>query len=73
MPTSTSTSRTGLRFHPFEILISVAIKIAAVMAFGIPPVAVILFEVVLNATSLFNHANVRNAVRARSHRCGCRS
>ena len=50
---------TGLRFHPFEILISLAIKIATVIAFGIPPVAVIVFEVVLNATSLFNHSNVR--------------
>jgi sterol desaturase/sphingolipid hydroxylase (fatty acid hydroxylase superfamily) len=50
---------TGLRFHPIEILISVVIKIAVVMAFGIPPVAVILFEVVLNATSQFNHSNVR--------------
>ena len=50
---------TGLRFHPFEILISLAIKIAVVIAFGIPPVAVIAFEVVLNATSLFNHSNVR--------------
>ena len=49
---------TGLRFHPFEILISLAIKIAIVMAFGIPPVAVIVFEIVLNATSLFNHSNV---------------
>jgi sterol desaturase/sphingolipid hydroxylase (fatty acid hydroxylase superfamily) len=49
---------TGLRFHPFEILISLAIKIAAVLAFGIPPVAVLLFEVVLNATSQFNHSNV---------------
>jgi sterol desaturase/sphingolipid hydroxylase (fatty acid hydroxylase superfamily) len=50
---------TGLRFHPFEILISLAIKITTVIAFGIPPVAVIVFEVVLNATSQFNHANVR--------------
>jgi sterol desaturase/sphingolipid hydroxylase (fatty acid hydroxylase superfamily) len=49
---------TGLRFHPFEILISLLIKIAAVLAFGIPPVAVIVFEVVLNATSQFNHSNV---------------
>jgi sterol desaturase/sphingolipid hydroxylase (fatty acid hydroxylase superfamily) len=49
---------TGLRFHPFEILISLAIKIAAVVAFGIPPVAVFVFEIVLNATSLFNHSNV---------------
>lgn len=49
---------TGLRFHPIEILISVGIKIAVVLAFGIPPVAVILFEVVLNLTSQFNHSNV---------------
>jgi sterol desaturase/sphingolipid hydroxylase (fatty acid hydroxylase superfamily) len=49
---------TGLRFHPFEILISLGIKIAIVLAFGIPPVAVIVFEVVLNATSQFNHSNV---------------
>jgi sterol desaturase/sphingolipid hydroxylase (fatty acid hydroxylase superfamily) len=50
---------TGLRFHPIEILISLAIKIATVIAFGIPPVAVLLFEVALNATSMFNHSNVR--------------
>jgi sterol desaturase/sphingolipid hydroxylase (fatty acid hydroxylase superfamily) len=49
---------TGGRFHPFEILISMGIKIAVVIAFGIPVVAVLLFEVVLNATSTFNHANV---------------
>ena len=49
---------TGLRFHPIEILLSLLIKIAIVMAFGIPPVAVIVFEVVLNATSQFNHSNV---------------
>src|SRR5499427_345661 len=49
---------TGVRFHPFEILISMAVKIATVTAFGIPAVAVLLFEVVLNATSMFNHSNV---------------
>ena len=49
---------TGLRFHPIEILISLGIKIATVMAFGIPPVAVVVFEIVLNATSMFNHSNV---------------
>jgi sterol desaturase/sphingolipid hydroxylase (fatty acid hydroxylase superfamily) len=49
---------TGVRFHPFEILISLAIKIATVIVFGIPAVAVLLFEVVLNATAMFNHANV---------------
>ncbi len=49
---------TGIRFHPIEILLSVAIKVALVVALGIPAVAVIVFEVILNATSLFNHANV---------------
>lgn len=48
---------TGFRFHPFEILISLGIKIAVVVALGIPPAAVFAFEVVLNATSLFNHSN----------------
>lgn len=50
---------TGIRFHPIEILLSMAIKLAAVVALGAAPYAVILFEVVLNATSLFNHGNVR--------------
>jgi len=49
---------TGVRFHPVEILISLAVKIATVVAFGIPAVAVLVFEIVLNATSIFNHANV---------------
>jgi sterol desaturase/sphingolipid hydroxylase (fatty acid hydroxylase superfamily) len=50
---------TGLRFHPLEILLSMAFKCAVVVAFGAPAVAVIVFEVLLNATSLFNHANLR--------------
>lgn len=49
---------TGLRFHPVEVLISMAIKIAVVVALGAPPVAVLVFEVLLNATSVFNHGNV---------------
>ena len=49
---------TGGRFHPIEILISIGIKTAAVAALGPPPVAVLLFEVLLNATSIFNHGNV---------------
>jgi sterol desaturase/sphingolipid hydroxylase (fatty acid hydroxylase superfamily) len=48
----------GLRFHPVEILLSLAIKAAAVTALGAPPEAVLVFEVLLNATALFNHANV---------------
>lgn len=49
---------TGVRFHPIEILLSMAIKIAIVFAFGIPAIAVLIFEIALNATSMFNHANV---------------
>ncbi len=50
---------TGLRFHPLEIVLSMAIKIAVVILLGAPAVAVLLFEVLLNGTSLFNHANIR--------------
>ena len=50
---------TGLRFHPGEILLSMLIKLAAVAVLGAPPVAVLIFEILLNATSLFNHGNVR--------------
>jgi sterol desaturase/sphingolipid hydroxylase (fatty acid hydroxylase superfamily) len=50
---------TGLRFHPVEIVLSMGIKLAVVGAIGAPPVAVLAFEVILNATSLFNHGNVR--------------
>ena len=49
---------TGLRFHPLEILISLGIKIVAVLALGVPAVAVVVFEVLLNATAMFNHSNV---------------
>lgn len=50
---------TGARFHPAEILLSMGIKFAVVVALGAPAVAVLAFEVVLNATSMFNHGNVR--------------
>jgi len=50
---------TGTRFHPLEILLSLGIKCAAVTAIGAPAVAVLLFEVLLNATAMFNHANAR--------------
>ena len=54
---------TGLRFHPLEILISMGIKIAVVTALGAPMLAVLIFEVLLNATSMFNHGNVALSVR----------
>lgn len=49
---------TGLRFHPVEIVISMGIKLVLVAALGPPAVAVLLFEVLLNATAFFNHANI---------------
>ena len=48
---------TGTRFHPIEILLSTLIKMAAVVAIGAPAVAVLVFEVLLNATAMVNHAN----------------
>lgn len=54
---------TGLRFHPGEIVLSLLIKMAVVAVCGIPPLAVLLFEVLLNATSLFTHANLRLPLR----------
>jgi sterol desaturase/sphingolipid hydroxylase (fatty acid hydroxylase superfamily) len=50
---------TGARFHPIEILLSMGIKLGVVAALGAPAAAVLLFEVLLNATSMFNHSNVR--------------
>lgn len=50
---------TGLRFHPIEILLSMVIKLVVIAALGTPAVAVLMFEVLLNATSMFNHSNVR--------------
>ncbi len=54
---------TGARFHPLEILLSTLIKLAAVAALGAPAAAVLVFEVLLNATSMFNHGNVRLPAR----------
>jgi len=50
---------TGARFHPVEILLSMGLKLATVAALGPPAVAVVVFEVLLNATSMFNHSNVK--------------
>jgi sterol desaturase/sphingolipid hydroxylase (fatty acid hydroxylase superfamily) len=50
---------TGVRFHPLEVLLSMGIKVGAIFLLGIPALAVVLFEILLNATSLFNHGNVR--------------
>lgn len=50
---------TGARFHPIEIVLSMLIKLAVIGALGAPAVAVLVFEVLLNATAMFNHSNVR--------------
>jgi sterol desaturase/sphingolipid hydroxylase (fatty acid hydroxylase superfamily) len=50
---------TGLRFHPGKIGVSMLIKLAAILVFGPAPIAVLIFEVMLNATSMFSHGNVR--------------
>ncbi|MFQ5783502.1 MAG: sterol desaturase family protein [Alphaproteobacteria bacterium] len=49
---------TGARFHPIEILLSMAIKLAVVAALGPPALGVLVFEVLLNATAMFNHGNL---------------
>ncbi|MBE9559828.1 MAG: sterol desaturase family protein [Proteobacteria bacterium] len=50
---------TGARFHPIEIILSMLIKFTTIVLLGPPVVAVVIFEVVLNATAMFNHSNVR--------------
>ena len=50
---------TGLRFHPIEMILSMGIKLSVVVLMGPPALAVLIFEVLLNATSMFNHGNIR--------------
>ncbi|MFH1518845.1 MAG: sterol desaturase family protein [Pseudomonadota bacterium] len=50
---------TAVRFHPLEIMLSMLIKIGVVVLIGAPAVAVVIFEILLNATAMFNHANLR--------------
>jgi len=52
---------TGARFHPIEIILSMLIKFATITVLGPPVVAVVIFEVLLNATAMFNHGNIRLA------------
>ena len=49
---------TGVRFHPIEIILSMGIKMIVVVLIGAPAVAVLIFEIILNGTSMFNHGNV---------------
>ena len=50
---------TGARFHPIEIVLSMLIKISVIAVIGAPAAAVLVFEVLLNATAMFNHGNVK--------------
>ncbi|MCK5194895.1 MAG: sterol desaturase family protein [Desulfobulbaceae bacterium] len=50
---------TGLRFHPIEIILSMLIKMMAMAALGPPVLAVLIFEISLNGTAMFNHGNIR--------------
>ena len=50
---------TGARFHPIEIVLSMLIKFAVIAVLGPPVAAVVIFEILLNATAMFNHSNVR--------------
>ncbi len=50
---------TGIRFHPAEIIISMGIKLGVVYLIGPPAAAVLIFEVILNGTSMFSHSNIR--------------
>ncbi len=50
---------TGIRFHPVEILMSMVIKLGAVVLLGAPALAVMIFEILLNATAMFSHSNIR--------------
>jgi sterol desaturase/sphingolipid hydroxylase (fatty acid hydroxylase superfamily) len=49
---------TGLRFHPVEMILSMGIKLSTVVLIGPPVLAVLIFEILLNGTSMFNHSNV---------------
>ena len=48
----------GIRFHPVEIILSLLIKFAAIIILGIPALAILLFEIILNATSMITHSNL---------------
>jgi sterol desaturase/sphingolipid hydroxylase (fatty acid hydroxylase superfamily) len=54
----------GVRFHPVEIVASMFVKMAAIASFGIAPWAYLVFEIILNGCSLFNHANLRLPLKA---------
>ena len=50
---------TGLRFHPFEMVISILFKFVVIISIGVPVLAVVIFEIILNAASMFTHSNIK--------------
>lgn len=50
---------TGLRFHPFEMLISIIFKFLIILSIGAPVITVVIFEIILNAASMFTHSNIK--------------
>ena len=50
---------TGLRFHPLEIVVSILFKFLVIASVGVPVLAVVIFEVILNAASMFTHSNIK--------------
>lgn len=50
---------TGLRFHPFEIVVSMGIKLAAIIVLGPSALSMLIFEAALNGIAMFNHGNIR--------------
>ncbi|EDP60087.1 sterol desaturase family protein [Vibrio sp. AND4] len=50
---------TGTRFHPLEIILSMAVKVAAVFVLGVHPIAIVVFEIILNASAMFSHCNAK--------------
>ena len=64
---------TAVRFHPVEIGLSMLWKIVVVVLLGASPLAVFLFEVILNACAMFNHANIALPRLARRRACACSS
>lgn len=50
---------TAIRFHPVEIALSMLLKIGLVYLLGPPAIGIIVFEIILNGTAMFNHANIK--------------
>ncbi len=53
---STINTTSAVRFHPVEMILSLCIKVSVILLFGISPREVLVFEIILNGCSLFNHA-----------------